>query len=174
MLFQLVEQTVTVGQILPWAATAISVAFNWRLASIASATKLEIKTEAETLRRETKAENDALRRDILGQLEGIRKEMVPDIIAREQRNSYDYRLQQMEKEISINREMHHAQANKVQELLIGPMERINAAMLDRAKRLFETEEKMQGLESRIRDLKDSLGEQIRDVEDRIGDLEKRQ
>lgn len=135
------------SEILLAMATLFSMGLNWRFAASVSAMKLDIKTSA-----------DELRRELTQQLDQLRREFVPGALANEQRTYVDRRLETMDVEISKNREGRHELANKFSELILGPLQLVNTALTDKARRMAAFEERLRITEERVRDMRDHMTE----------------
>lgn len=142
------EASFTISQLIPWFATLLSVAFNWRMAGVVTGAKLEIK-----------AEGDLLRRELATALEKLESKFVPAQTATIERANLEKRVEKLEDGVNKNRERHHEMANKFTELIMGPIQQINDRLADKARRMSGYEER-----ERMRD------EQIRELEDRVRDI----
>lgn len=141
----------TTTEILMGLGTLFSMGLNYRFAASVAGMKLEIK-----------AESDRLRDDLLRRLDGLRSEFVPGKLDDERRSSDRTRLEKMESEIGKNRDRVHEMSNQMQTLMLGPLNQIQVALTDKARRMATYEERARNVD-----------EQIRDIEERLSDLEHR-
>jgi hypothetical protein len=94
---------------------------------------------------------DKLRTEFLGSF-------IPAPLALEQRTTLLTRLDKAEEEIEKGRERVHVLGGKFQELLLGPLQRVNDAVTDQARRLATFEERSRVTEERLRDSEDAISE----------------
>jgi hypothetical protein len=145
-----------------------------RVESAAEANKIREQTraEAQQIRQETKSDADVIRKDFLLELKALRAEFVPSQLSSVQQNAI---LQQVEnvrreledfkesvlKRVDSNSVNNHVLSGKMTELLLGPVQHINTALTDKARR-------MAGFEERER----AVSEELREIVDRLEELER--
>lgn len=151
-MFQQVNSQVTLGEIVPWIATVLSVAFNWRMAAIVSNAKLEINNEGKLIRQE-----------LANAIEKLEVKFVPAQAADLQRTNLERRVEKLEDEITRNRERHHEISGKFTELIMGPIQKINDQLTDKARRMSAYEERERARDAQFRDVEDAIQElQVRE------------
>lgn len=150
-------QAPTMTEIVLAAAGLFSTVLNWRLASVASDMKLRLKEESEMLRRELGARIDALS-----------DKFVPGSLDSERRSVLSSKVEEVRGEVQRNRERIHEQANKIQEILLGPIENVHNSLRDKAKRLTSLEERERAGSDKVRAIEDD----IRELHERLNDLDR--
>jgi len=111
---------------------------------------------------EFKSEGDKLREEVTKNLEAIRREFIPGNVAELQRENLVRQVEENRIELNKLRENLHTANNRMQELMLGPIQEIRTQLTDKARR-------MGGLEEKVA----AMAEAVRDTEDVAADLSRR-
>lgn len=121
-------QHLSIGDIVMAFAAIFSMALNYRFKETMAAMKLEIKEE-----------NDSIRHEIASLVRDLRGEFVPGQVSSVQHAALNERLAKVEEEIDKNRDRIHATNGEFQKLIIGPVQSMQEALREDARRIADLE-----------------------------------
>jgi len=184
------QNTITVGQAIPWLGVVASVSFNAWIAKLASDNKLAQEKQATELRKEmADAQKEMMatlttqRIEITRQvtevsatftlkIEEFRREFVPREGDVDRRLLFEKRLEKCEAEILINRERNHDTredmakivleiSKQITDIVVGPLQAVNNGLTEMNRRFGEATARGR-----------SQDEQILELDHRVTDLER--